>query len=136
MLLPASAYYNSNPKNYFRCKLCEGKRHQDYRERHHHENNGQLCCPNCREPATRALLNDKKSLHFVFYACPQCERNIRFRRCKDNDAMEFSNGTIQCYHCLKYGCTKAGKCCLDKNAEKNSDNTLSGQLDAIFNLLL
>ena len=139
MLLPAAAYYNANPKKYFRCKICEGKRHQEYREAHHH-NNGQICCPSCCSPIERAYLNERKSLQFAFYSCPTCERNVRFRRHKrtTEGGDEFQRGTIQCYQCLKYGCTKAGKCCIDKNIEKNiekNSDKLGEQLDAIFNLL-
>ena len=134
MLLPAAAYYKANPKKYFRCKICEGKRHTEYREAHRH-NNGQMCCPSCCNPIKRALLNEKKSLQFVFYSCPKCERNVRFRRCKPTpeggNKDEFQHGTIQCYQCLKYGCTKAGKCCIDQNFIK-----LGEQLDDIFNVLL
>ena len=131
VLLPAAAYYKGNPKKYFRCKICEGKRHHEFKEAHYH-NDGKICCPSCRDPINRALLNNKKSLQYAFYNCPQCERNIRFRRRKITtpDGDEFFPGSIQCYQCLKYGCTKAGQCCVDKN------NKLDEQLNNIFNLLL
>ena len=134
MLLPAAAYYKANPLKYFRCKICESKRHQDFREAHYH-NNGQLCCPSCCDPVDRAILNERKSLIYAFYSCPKCERSVRFKRRKQTsdggDKFEFHPGSIQCYQCLKFGCTKAGKCCIDKNANK-----LDEQLNNIFNLLL